>query len=45
MLPNYFLKDTEGKYSEFIFIDKEIETNLFYSYVIGTRQMSNGRNF
>lgn len=45
MLPNYFLKDIEGKYYEIIYIDKEIQANLFYNYLIGKWQMENGRNF
>lgn len=45
MLPNYFLKDIEGKYCELIYIDMEIEANLLYNYLIGTWQMANGRNF
>lgn len=39
MLPNYFLKDIEGKYCEIIYIDMEIEANLLYNYLIGTWQM------
>lgn len=40
----YFLMDTEGEYYEFIYIDKEIEASLFYSYRTGTWQITNGKN-
>lgn len=40
----YFLMDTAGKYYKFIYIDKEIEASLFYSSIIGTWQITNGKN-
>lgn len=44
MLQNIFPNGHSRKYYKFIYIDKEIEASLFYGSIIGTWQITNGKN-